>query len=145
MATAAGSCSNAGSTLTVTDSTVSDNGSGGIFNDGTSLTVTDSTVSDNSGGLGYGSGIWSGPGGTSAVTSLTVTDSTVSDNSGGGISNDPGSTATVTGSTLSGNSHSAAILERGHADRHRQHPVWQQCRPEQRRGDLERKRRPRPP
>ena len=108
-----GIANNAGSTLTVTDSTVSDNGSGGIFNDGTSLTVTDSTVSDNSGGLGYGSGIWSGPGGTSAVTSLTVTDSTVSDNSGGGISNDPGSTATVTGSTLSGNSHSAAISNAG--------------------------------
>ena len=108
-----GISNNAGSTLTVTDSTVSDNSGavgGGIYNVGTSLTVTDSTLSGNSGG--NGAGIFSAPGGTSAVTSLTVTDSTVSDNSGGngaGILNDDGSTATVTGSTLSGNSGSAAI------------------------------------
>ena len=74
-------------TLTVTDSTISDNASndagGGISNSGT-LTVADSTISDNSARR-------NGSGGINNSGTATITDSTISDNSagfGGGISNE---------------------------------------------------------
>jgi predicted outer membrane repeat protein len=71
---------------------------GGIYNTGT-LTVTDSTFSDNSANFN-GAGIYNN--GT-----LTVTNSTFSDNSaytsGGGIYNTGTGTLTVTNSTFSGN------------------------------------------
>jgi hypothetical protein len=81
---------NAGGTLTVTNSTFSDNTGGGISSGGT-LTVTNSTFSGNTGG------------GISSVGTLTVTDSTFSGNSasnngGGGIYN--AGTATVSNSIL---------------------------------------------
>jgi hypothetical protein len=95
--------------LTVTDSTLSGNGSnffgtfgGGIYNQvGGTLTVTGSTLSGNTaaGGGGIFNGRFNG-GGT-----VTVTGSTLSGNTafaeGGGIEN--AGTVTVTGSTLSGN------------------------------------------
>ncbi len=88
-------------TLTVTDTTLSDNisascGGGGIFNDGGTLTITDSTLSGNSAGNG-GGGIYSESG------SVTLTDSILSGNSGGagdGIYNASG-TVTLTGTTVS--------------------------------------------
>ncbi len=96
-------------TLTVSDSTVSNNtssfGGGGIFNTGT-LTVSDSTVSNNTS--------YSGGGIESEFATLTVTNSTLAGNTasqfGGGIyvydSYDPSQpiAATITNSTLSGNS-----------------------------------------
>ena len=90
-------------TLTVTNSTLSDNtggDGGGIFNSGT-LTVNNSTVSGNAASY-YGGGIWNN-------AALTLTNSTVSGNTagfggGGGIYN--GSTLTVTNSTVSGNTAS---------------------------------------
>jgi predicted outer membrane repeat protein len=88
-------------TLTVSACTVSNNGAysgGGIYN-ATSLTVSNSTVSANSAEV-YGGGIYS-----DYKTTLTITASVVQQNSaiyGGGIWND--GTATVSGSTLSGNS-----------------------------------------
>ena len=100
---------NAG-TLTVIDSTISDNsvgsgaggiaainGGGGIYNDGT-LTVTNSTFISNS-ALNDGGGIYND--GT-----LTVTNSTFTSNSatnGGGLDNYSGGTATLTNCTVSGN------------------------------------------
>jgi uncharacterized repeat protein (TIGR02543 family) len=96
-------------TLTVTDSTVSNNSAvygGGISNvcnpsitncPSAILTVTDSTISDNSASAHSG-GILNGG-------QTTVTDSTISDNSasyGGGIGSF--GTTTVTHSTLAGNS-----------------------------------------
>jgi Right handed beta helix region len=85
-------------TLTVTDSTLSDNTGelqgGGIYNGGT-LTVTGSTLSGNT--ADEGGGIFNG------VGTLTVTDSTLSDNTGGGIDNGDAGTLTVTGCTFSGN------------------------------------------
>jgi hypothetical protein len=89
--------------LTVADGSVVGNG-GGLLNDGT-LTVTNSTFSENSAdGLG-GGGIFNSPSGT-----LTVTNSTFSqninfgfNNFGGGIFNSPGGTLTVTNSTFSEN------------------------------------------
>jgi hypothetical protein len=89
-----------GSTLTVTNSTFSGNGSGGaIFNYGGTVTVTNSTFSGN-GSFGNGGAI----GNTGA---LTVTNSTFSSNSvagGGGALYNDGGTLTVTNSTFSGNS-----------------------------------------
>jgi hypothetical protein len=105
-----------GGTLTVNNTTFSDNSAsnlgggsgGGIGNSGT-LTVTNSTFSGNSGG---------GGGGIVNEGMLTVTNSTFSGNSapniGGSITND--GTLTVTNSTFSGNSSSvggAAILNQG--------------------------------
>ena len=93
-----------GGTLTVTNSTLSDNTAsrgGGIYNDGT-LTVTGSTISENL-SEHYGGGIYN-------YGTLTVTGSTISGNSasyagdyifGGGIYNY--GTLTVTGSTISEN------------------------------------------
>jgi hypothetical protein len=88
-----------GATLTVNNSTVSNNTGSGINNYG-SLTVSGSTISGNS-TRGDGGGIENIGGGT-----LTVTNSTLSNNSGsgGGISNEGGCTATVSGCTLSNNS-----------------------------------------
>ena len=91
---------NNGGTLTVTNSTFSDNSApegGGIYNNSGTLTVTNSTFSGNSAGY-PGGGIANG--GT-----LTVTNSTFSGNSAGeagGIYNF--GLATVTNSTFSGNS-----------------------------------------
>ena len=101
----------AAATLTVRDSTLSNNtalrgngNGGGIFNRGT-LTVGGSTLSGNSSTNFYGGG----GGGIYNGGTLTVSASTLSGNSalysiGGGIFN--GGTATVSGSTLSGNSAS---------------------------------------
>ncbi len=93
-------------TTTVTNSVITGNTATGNFatgaglnNDG-SLSVSDSTVSDNSGGAGAGIYNFSGQ--------LSVADSTITGNttslSGGGLSNaSPGATATITDSTFSGN------------------------------------------
>lgn len=106
--------------LTVADSTLSGNtagsesGGGGIWNDGGTVTVTDSTLADNGGG--NGGGISNG-GGT-----VTVTDSTLADNDaydgggvGGGIDNH-GGTATVSGDTFAGNTsiaHGGGLFNSG--------------------------------
>ncbi len=90
-------------TLTVTDSTISDNtvgnDGGGIYNTATAtLTVTNSTISGNTAGSGPGGGIENA--GTLTVTNSTISGNTTTNN-GGGISNT--GTLTVTDSTLSGN------------------------------------------
>jgi len=94
-----GIANNVGGTLTVTNSTLSGNGGGGIDNGGT-LTVTNSTFSGNSTDPGYGGG------GIANLASgtLTINNSTFSGNhsdGGGGIYND--GMLTVTNSTFSGN------------------------------------------
>ena len=118
-------------TLTLTNSTIADNsasyGGGGVLNAGT-LTVTNSTIANNSGGNG-GGGIWTfgaltrhrlhhrrqlglryyGGGIENAGGTATVTNSTISGNSagsGGGIENDgmPTATLTITNSTIANNS-----------------------------------------
>ncbi|MHB1891499.1 MAG: IPT/TIG domain-containing protein [Acidimicrobiales bacterium] len=89
-------------------------GGGGIVNNGT-MTVVDSTISDNS-TAGYGGGIFDG-------FVMTVVDSTVSGNSagiaGGGIANAGGNPfpMTVVDSTISGNTTDGGgggILNAGH-------------------------------
>jgi hypothetical protein len=113
-----------GTTITITDSTISGNvaqfggvcdfcgGGGGISNiSGQTLTVTNTTINDN---VAVADG-----GGISNAGSLTVTDSTISDNSvfnvgiGGGISNS--GRLSVTNATLSGNSagHGGGIYNHG--------------------------------
>ena len=107
-------------TLTLTNSTVSDNtagsSGGGIFNDRSNLIVENSTISGNSalvgGGIDSSASVLPRP-------ILTMTNSTVSGNSstnaGGGISN-RGGTAILTNSTVSGNttgSYGGGINNRG--------------------------------
>ena len=78
-----------------------DNG-GGILN-GSSLTLTNSTVSGNT-SVGNGGGIYNDQGVTLALTNSTISGNTVGDGSaGGGIYNYYGSTLTVTNSAISGN------------------------------------------
>ena len=94
-------------TLTVSDATVSGNGSdagGGIVNHG-KLTVTGSTLSKNSVDVpDEGGGAIDNAGGTVTVTDSTISDNTASSGANaGGIYNNAG-TLTVTGSLLSGNS-----------------------------------------
>ncbi len=96
-----GGISNEG-TVTLTNTTVSGNGSGGIVNDGT-LMLSNSTVSGNA-SAGYGSG-----GGISTRVNGTTTliNTTVSDNSSLGIFGDGGGIsgpASLINSTVSGNS-----------------------------------------
>jgi hypothetical protein len=85
-------------TLMVSDCTVSRFSGGGISNAGGTVTVSDSTLSGNA--AGYGGGI-SNAGGT-----VTVSDSTLSSNgatNGGGIYNGGGTVTLSNGSTLYGN------------------------------------------
>jgi CSLREA domain-containing protein len=97
---------NEGGTLTVTNSTFSNNSAangGGIFNAGT-LIVTDSTFSGNS-ATSDGGGITNGSNSTATVTNSTFSGNSA--NAGGGIENNSG-TLTVTNSTFSGNSGSVS-------------------------------------
>ena len=89
-------------TLTITNCTVSHNGSGsggGIFNgDGATLTITNSTVSDNTAFVGGGVR----NGGTLTIINSTVSGNSAGDDGGGGIHNS--GTLMIINSTLSGNS-----------------------------------------
>lgn len=99
----------------VSGSATTSGSGGGIYNsDGASLTLTDSTISDNRAGGDYGSG-----GGVASGGGLTLTNTTVSGNTtgshgvGGGIA---GSSLTLVNSTVSGNtagSHGGGIYTAG--------------------------------
>jgi CSLREA domain-containing protein len=98
-----------GGMLTLTNTVISNNTAtvgGGIYNSGTMM-LTSSTVSGNS-ASSFGGGIISPSGGE--ITNV-ITNSTISNNSaegaGGGVSS--GATLTLTNSTVSGNSVSAAF------------------------------------
>jgi hypothetical protein len=96
-----------GATLTVTNSTFSDDsaiGGGGVDNGGT-LTVTNSTFSGNSGG-----GIYNG--GTLTVTNSVFSGNGYSSSNGGGILNN-GGTLSVTNSTFSDNIAVGAVVGYG--------------------------------
>jgi len=93
-----------GTTLTVTNSTISGNtapnGGGGIYSEGT-LTVTNSTISGNHANSSFGGGI-----DQDASNPVTVINSTISGNTafhGGGIGIQSTGKVTVTNSTISGN------------------------------------------
>ncbi len=95
---------NAG-TLTVKDSTISDNYAdegGGIFNIGT-LTVVGSTLSDNRGNVTPGGGSGGGIGGVDFDGNTTVINSTVTGNSSGGCGGIANKTVTIADSTISDN------------------------------------------
>ena len=105
-ATSAGGIYSAG-TLTITDSTFSDNSAGaaaggGISNVSGTLTVTNSTFSGNSAGSA-GGGIYTN-GGTATITNSTFSGNSAS--TGGGGIYIGGGTLTITNSTFSGNSAS---------------------------------------
>jgi Right handed beta helix region len=89
-------------TLTLIDSTVSDNSSVGIYNSGGKLTLTRSTVSGNRVNTSSGNG-----GGIFNVGTMTLSNSIVSNNYtvgfGGGIDNGYGAESTITDSTVSNN------------------------------------------
>jgi CSLREA domain-containing protein len=93
-----------GSTLTLTDITVSGNtggtGGAGLTNSGTLLTLVNSTVSGNSTGGPGGGGILNGFGSTLSVVKSTISGNT--SGAGGGILND-GGTVIMTNSAVSGN------------------------------------------
>ncbi len=92
-------------TLTVSNSTLSNNSSGywrvggGIYNTGT-LTVSNSTLSGNA-GYGGGGGIFN-DGGTVTVSNSTLFGNSAPDSNGGGIFNS-GGTVTVSNSTILNN------------------------------------------
>lgn len=102
---------NSAQTLTVTNTTVSDNyadGAGGVFNGGkaASLTVTNSTISGNSAIRAPGGGISNG-------ANLTITNSTLSGNwPGGGIYNFEGA-AQIGGTVLNAGEFGGTILNDG--------------------------------
>jgi hypothetical protein len=96
-------------TLTLDSCAVSDNtavGGGGIYNDSGSVTVNFSTIQDNTGWGIYSSGSF-------RVGPVTVSSSTIADNhpssagAGGGLA--VGGPATITDSTVSGNTGAAGI------------------------------------
>jgi hypothetical protein len=107
-----GGIRNIGSTLEVSNSTISGNSAyagGGIYNEGggTTLEVSNSTISDNSSDLGGGGIHIFRSRSDSGIVKATVSNSTISGNStntsGGGIYNQLG-TLEVSNSTISGNS-----------------------------------------
>ncbi|MFZ0667137.1 MAG: Ig-like domain repeat protein [Acidimicrobiales bacterium] len=93
---------NAGSTLAVANSTITDNSAGfaggGVLNQGT-MTLDGDTISDNTGALGAG-GINNG--GTLIVENSTIADNSTPAQGGGGLVNS--GVATVTNSTIADNS-----------------------------------------
>jgi hypothetical protein len=94
---------------TLTDDTISGNtagsGGGGIYDQSAPLRVTDSTISGNSADA-FG-GIWNNEG-TLTITGSTISGNTASDGDGGGINN--GGSATITDSTITGNTASGTDL-----------------------------------
>jgi len=97
-----------GSTVIITDSTISGNAvstgseGGGIFNNGTA-TISDSTITGNSApGGGQGGGIYDN--GTESITDSTISDNSAPDGGGQGGGIYDNGTDTITGSTISGNS-----------------------------------------
>src|SRR6266446_3587783 len=95
-----------GETVTLSGFTIRNghagNAGGGIDNeDGSTVTITNCTLSGNIAGLG--SGIFNG--GTLTVGSTTISDNSASN--GGGIYNSGGGTTTITNSTVSGNTASS--------------------------------------
>ena len=108
------------SETSVSDSSVSDNGGGGITGVYGPLRVTNSTVSDNGGaGITWGDcyNIFSGGPPVPFVSCpVTVADSTVTGNKGDGIDaemGDPTSSATISGSTISANAGVGINAEQG--------------------------------
>jgi predicted outer membrane repeat protein len=106
-----------GGTLTVTDSTISGNSTGGIYTEGGGLynvgtaTVTNSTFSGNSAQLA-GGGICNFFGGTLTISGCTLTANTAFSGFAGGLTSAGGgienlSTLTMSGCTVSGNYASA--------------------------------------
>lgn len=103
-----GGISNTGGTLTIINSSISNNSidswaGGGIHTYNGTLTVIDSVISNNS-GAEFGGGIYT------SNSELTVTDSIISGNSAGGgggiftVGQDNDDIVTITGSTISSNS-----------------------------------------
>ena len=95
---------NEGSGLTVTDSTLSGNGTAaepfaGIYNYGGTMTIIDSTVAKNSGNSTVGAGV-------DNLGTMTVIASTISGNTGGGIWSGQGRTATLGATIVAGNTGS---------------------------------------
>lgn len=93
-------------TLTINDSSVSNNSSespgGGIANEAGTMTINGSTVSDNF-TQAVGAGIANYSGSTLTINNSTVSDNETTGGTSGGIINDRG-TLTVSDSTVSGNS-----------------------------------------
>lgn len=100
--TAAGVNSSVGTTLAITDSTISGNTAastgGGLYNRG-SATITNSTFSGNTATSSSGGGIYND--GTMQITNSTITGNTAL--IGGGIHADTWSTVTVANSIIAGN------------------------------------------
>ncbi len=98
------------STLTVVNSTISDNiaetSGGGIYGDSYStISISLSTISGNTASYGSGGGI-DGWNSTITVVNSIISGNTASNGSGGGIDGNIGSTITVVNSTISGNTAS---------------------------------------
>ncbi len=111
---------NAVATITITNSTISNNqayggtinGAGIYLGGASTLTMTGSTLSNNgtSGGTNVGGAIYAFSPSASAASTVNITDSTLSGNaasSGGGIYLVGPSALNITGSTLSGNTASS--------------------------------------
>jgi uncharacterized repeat protein (TIGR01451 family) len=97
-------------TVTLTNSTLSDNSAdgpgGGIYNSTSgTATLTNSTVSGN--GSNSGGGI-ANSGGTLRLTNTTLSTNSAGSFGGGGINNEDGGTATLTNTTVSANGTSGA-------------------------------------
>ena len=117
-----GAIYNAG-TLSVTNSTMDNNtlyranwdyadaGNGGAIYNAATLTVSNSTLDGNIangiGAAGYGGGIYNAAGATATITGSSISGNSASD--GGGIFNAYKASMAITGSTISGNSSTDGV------------------------------------
>jgi hypothetical protein len=96
-------------TLTIDKVTISGNtayGGGGVSSSGSLTIMNGSTVSGNSGYAG--GGVFVGKYSSATITNSTISGNSAADGRGGGIFNDYGATLAVTYSTISGNSAQGA-------------------------------------
>ena len=93
-------------TLTISDSTISNNtavGAAGMSIDNSTATITDCVISGNTAATQTGGGINCNSA-TVTITGTTISNNTATTMGGGGLILDTASTATITGCTISGNS-----------------------------------------
>ena len=93
-----------GSTVTLTNNTITENSGDGVYANGSTVTLTNNTITENSGGYGSGGGVYVYASTTAILANNTITGNSSGVNSSGGGVNANGSTVILTKNIITGNS-----------------------------------------